>query len=59
MNSHFDNVTFFYSTPVIYLDAIKKQNLQYSVRYDDIFPYADEANEYWSGYFTSRANSKK
>ena len=24
-----------------------------------MFPYADKRNEYWTGYFTSRANDKK
>ena len=47
-----------YSTPGIYLDAIKAQNLSYPVKYDDMFPYADGDNDYWTGYFTSRANSK-
>jgi len=57
-NSHFDNITLIYSTPGIYLDAIKAQNLSYPVKYDDMFPYADSENNYWTGYFTSRANSK-
>ena len=57
-NDHVDNVTVKYSTPGIYLDAIKLQNLSYPVKYDDMFPYADSPNDYWTGYFTSRANSK-
>lgn len=24
-----------------------------------MFPYADQAEDFWSGYYTSRANSKK
>ncbi len=51
-------MTLIYSTPGMYLDAIKKQNLSYPVKYDDMFPYADSPNDYWTGYFTSRANSK-
>lgn len=57
-NAHVDNMTLIYSTPGIYLDAIKAQNLSYPVNQDDMFPYADNANDYWTGYFTSRANSK-
>ena len=48
-----------YSTPGMYLDAIKAQNLSYPVKYDDMFPYADNPTDYWTGYFSSRANSKK
>jgi alpha-mannosidase len=43
----------------MYLDAIKKQNESYPVNYYDMFPYADNTNDYWTGYFTSRANSKR
>jgi hypothetical protein len=57
-NDHVENITVMYSTPGIYLDAIKKQNLSYPVKYDDMFPYSDEDNDFWSGFFTSRANSK-
>ncbi len=42
----------------MYMEAIRKQNLSYPVKSDDMFPYADNDNEYWTGYFTSRANSK-
>ena len=48
-----------YSTPGMYMDAIKKQNAKYNVKENDIFPYADSTDNYWTGYFTSRANSKK
>jgi len=57
-NDHYDNVTLIYSTPGTYLDAIKAQNLSYPTKTDDMFPYADRENEFWTGYFTSRANSK-
>lgn len=43
----------------MYLDALKEQDLTWPVKYDDMFPYADFANSYWTGYFTSRANLKK
>ena len=58
-NGVYDDITIMYSTPYMYVDAIKKQNLTYPTKYDDMFPYADQKNEYWSGYFSSRANSKR
>jgi len=33
--------------------------LTYPVKYDDMFPYADGDRDFWTGYFSSRANSKK
>ena len=57
-NDRVENVTLKYSTPGIYLDAIKAQNLSYPVKYDDMFPYSDNPNDFWTGYFTSRPNSK-
>ena len=35
------NITFMYSTPSIYLDAIQKENLTYPAKYDDGFPYSE------------------
>ena len=43
----------------MYVDALKKQSATYYTKYDDMFPYGDSIDNYWSGYFTSRANSKK
>jgi len=40
------------------LDALKKQNLSYPVKTADMFPYGDTPYDYWTGYFTSRPNSK-
>ena len=57
-NSHYDNITLMYSTPYKYIDALKEQNLTYPTKYDDMFPYADFNDQYWSGYYTSRANAK-
>jgi len=33
--------------------------VEWPVRYDDMFPYADGDDDYWTGYFTSRADLKK
>jgi len=53
------NITFKYSTPSIYMDAIKAENVKWPVFYDDIEPYNGDRFEYWSGYFTSRPNFKR
>lgn len=47
-----------YSTPSNYIDAIAQENIQWPTKYDDMFPYADDENSFWTGYFTSRANAK-
>ena len=57
-NSVYDDVTLVRSTPYMYLDALKAQDIEWPVKTDDMFPYADKRDEYWTGYFTSRANSK-
>ena len=57
-NSHYDDVTLLYSTPGMYVDALKAENITWPSKTTDMMPYADQLNEYWSGYFTSRANSK-
>ena len=57
-NSVYDDITLVRSTPYMYLEALKAQDIAWPVKTDDMFPYADHPNEYWTGYFTSRANSK-
>jgi lysosomal alpha-mannosidase len=59
INARYPNMTLFYSTPSEYIKAIKEADLSWPTRYDDMFPYADIPEDYWTGYFTSRANSKK
>ncbi|KAG1370202.1 alpha-mannosidase [Cocos nucifera] len=43
-----------YSTPSIYTDAKYAANESWPLKTDDFFPYADNPNAYWTGYFTSR-----
>ena len=53
------NITFMYSTPSKYIDAVKKDNVEWAVKYDDGFPYSDNVDDYWTGFFSSRATHKK
>jgi alpha-mannosidase len=53
-------VNAFYSTPTIYTQAKFDADVAWEVRKDDdIFPLADNAHHYWTGYFTSRPSFKK
>lgn len=47
-----------YSTPSEFIRASNSDNIKWPVNYDDMFPYADHPDAYWTGYFSSRANSK-
>lgn len=59
MNEHYgDQFNLFYSTPSAYVDAINSYNVTWPTKYDDMFPYSDNSNAYWTGYFSSRANDK-
>ena len=59
INAKFPNVTLMYTTPGTYLDALIASDTTWPVRYDDLFPYADVPQDYWTGYFTSRQGAKK
>ena len=56
---HSDKYIFKYSTPSDYIDAIAKHNVTWPTKYDDMFPYSDSPDSYWTGYFSSRANDKE
>lgn len=58
-NEWFDDVQLVMSTPSEYIDAIYAENIVWPTKYDDMFPYADQPQDYWTGYFTSRADAKK
>lgn len=59
MNANFgDKYHFQYSTPSNYVDAINALNISWPAKYDDMFPYSDNPDGYWTGYFTSRPNHK-
>jgi lysosomal alpha-mannosidase len=53
------NIELIYSTPSIYLDALKVQDISFPTKYDDMMPYSDNDQSFWTGYFSSRANDKK
>lgn len=50
---------FRWSTPSDYINALKTENITWPVRYEDAISYADGQDDYWVGYFTSRAGAKK
>ncbi|XP_075403812.1 lysosomal alpha-mannosidase [Tenrec ecaudatus] len=52
-------VNVLYSTPACYLQELNKANLNWSVKQDDFFPYADGPHKFWTGYFTSRPALKR
>ena len=47
-----------YSTPDQYVKAKHAYGAAWQLRGDDFFPYANDANTYWTGYFTSRPGLK-
>lgn len=59
MNANYgDRYKFIYSTPSKWVDAVNKLNVKWPTKYDDMFPYSDCPDCYWTSYFTSRPNSK-
>ncbi|CAI9110953.1 OLC1v1011064C1 [Oldenlandia corymbosa var. corymbosa] len=48
-----------YSTPSLYTDAKYSSNVSWPLKSDDYFPYADNTDAYWTGYFTSRPAFKR
>ena len=53
------NMKLVQSTPAAYVDALKAEKITWPVQYNDMFPYSDGNNEFWSGYYTSRPGTKK
>ncbi len=44
----------FYSTPTRYIDAVYEADLEWTVKTDDFFPYADHSYAYWTGESATR-----
>lgn len=57
-NAKVENVKLRYSTPSEYVKALADSNIEWPTKYDDMFPYSDRTDDYWTGYFTSRPNQK-
>mmetsp|Transcript_4442 Transcript_4442/g.6559 ORF Transcript_4442/g.6559 Transcript_4442/m.6559 type:complete len:187 (-) Transcript_4442:2013-2573(-) len=67
-NEIYPEVKMVYSTPARYIGEIKKINEDFknateqsgfAIRHDDSFPYAQNDDEYWSGYYTTRPHFKR
>lgn len=61
-NKHFsDEIEIIYSTPSRYVKALESENneVKWPIRKDDFFPFADDQDAYWSGFFTTRPILKK
>ena len=58
-----DQINLIYSTPSCYIQAVNEaaaaNNIEFPLKSDDFFPYASGAHNYWTGYFTSRPNTKR
>lgn len=54
----YPNVSIQSSTPSEYLKVVRTSNVTLPTKTDDFFPYADNNNSYWTGYFTSRTAIK-
>uniref|UniRef100_A0AAY4EZV2 Lysosomal alpha-mannosidase n=1 Tax=Denticeps clupeoides TaxID=299321 RepID=A0AAY4EZV2_9TELE len=57
--SNGSKVNLLYSTPSCYLQELHNANTTWYVQTDDFFPYADDAHDFWTGYFTSRPALKR
>lgn len=58
INSKYTNVTLKYSTPSEYLSAVYASDISWPTRYDDMFPLAEQKDNFWTGYFSNRPTAK-
>ncbi|XP_022230104.2 lysosomal alpha-mannosidase-like [Drosophila obscura] len=49
----------FYSTPGCYLNALHQTLATWPNKTQDFFPYANDSNSFWTGYYTSRPTQKR
>ena len=57
-NVVYDDFIAIYSTPEEYLKQIKKLDIKFPTRTDDLMPYSDKYDSYWTGFYSSRPNDK-
>jgi len=47
------------SSPQTYIDTVKKEQVTWPTQYNDWYPVAQRTDTYFSGFFSSRAGTKK
>lgn len=58
INAVRDDMELFWSDPVTYTEARAAEDLTWTQKTDDFFPYSDCQHCFWAGYFTSRPTLK-
>lgn len=53
-----NNVYLTYSTPAIFIDAVRQDNVEWPTKYDDLFPYGSDSMSNWVGFYSSRPLDK-
>lgn len=51
-------LTIRYATLNEYFEAVHQENIEWPVYENDFFPYADNAESYWTGFFTTHSELK-
>ncbi|XP_018570360.1 lysosomal alpha-mannosidase [Anoplophora glabripennis] len=54
-----EEINLIYSTPSCYIRAVNDAQPKLKLKTDDFFPYSNDLHSFWTGYFTSRPNSKR
>jgi lysosomal alpha-mannosidase len=58
-NGRYSGMEVHYSTPGEYMKAVmEKGKASWDTNINDFFPYADDQESYWTGFFSSRPNQK-
>lgn len=47
------------STPSDYVKAVKAEKVKWPTRYEDAILYADNFDDEWTGYYSTRPTAKK